>query len=810
MEPAFRSLGVDLVGAVACGGKARGLARLLAAGARVPEAYVLDAVAAADAERLADTLQLPELPAGSRWAVRSSALAEDGPTRSWAGLFHTELAVPVQQLRPAIARCIASGQAAPVLAYAGEPQAVGVILQRQLQPRAAGVCFTRDPLGSDPATLIEAVAGCGDALVAGHREPESWRIYTNGRGLPEWQRAGPTVLSSAEALQLAAEARRLAAALGGELDLEWAIDATGLQFLQARPITALAPQRALQVESVCPGADDGPIIVWSNFNVRETMPRPMSRLNVGLWIRNILPTVAEPLFGLRAGSPLLQQLLPVDFVQGRLYWNMNAFLALPMGSVMLRHALALLDPQAQRILVELHDAGILRARRLPGSRILATGKLLLAGLRTLGQMLRTPGPQRMLRELEAMAEALRGRPPLATLSAQALVDELALLRDCTAMIVASRLMARAIAVYGITEWLYAHAPAARAMFTAGLPGNPTTGISLALDQLAEAARPLRAAFTDPAPAAARLAAVAELPGGAAWLARFDDFLRHNGQRCPAEFDLTQPRWSEDPTLPLELIRQIVLDEAHQALPARLQALRERRQQALTQALQEAPAWRRPLMRWYLHRLQELAPLREAPKHYGMHAFARMRAAALELGRRLCAEQRLDEAEAVFHLELAELEGWARDPAAALPTPAQLAARRQRWRDDAALTPPDFWRSDGVPVRVPEPTGQAGVWHGVPASAGVARGRVRCLSEPDAGALQAGEILVAELADPGWTPLFPRAAAIVMEVGGQMCHAAVVARELGIPAVFALRGARRLLSDGMQVEVDGSRGQVRLL
>ena len=71
----------------------------------------------------------------------------------------------------------------------------------------------------------------------------------------------------------------------------------------------------------------------------------------------------------------------------------------------------------------------------------------------------------------------------------------------------------------------------------------------------------------------------------------------------------------------------------------------------------------------------------------------------------------------------------------------------------------------------------------------------------------GDIIVMEFADPGWTPLFPRASAVVMEIGGLMCHAAVVAREMGIPAVFGVHDATNLLADGQHVEVDGTLGTI---
>jgi pyruvate,water dikinase len=84
-----------------------------------------------------------------------------------------------------------------------------------------------------------------------------------------------------------------------------------------------------------------------------------------------------------------------------------------------------------------------------------------------------------------------------------------------------------------------------------------------------------------------------------------------------------------------------------------------------------------------------------------------------------------------------------------------------------------------------------------------------LSEPDPTAVKEGDIIVMEYADPGWTPLFPQASGIVMEVGGLMCHAAVVARELGIPAVFGIPNATAILENGQHVKVDGVKGTVTL-
>ena len=211
------------------------------------------------------------------------------------------------------------------------------------------------------------------------------------------------------------------------------------------------------------------------------------------------------------------------------------------------------------------------------------------------------------------------------------------------------------------------------------------------------------------------------------------------------------------------------------------------------------------------RLVELyMPLREAPKHYGLFVFQRNRDAALELGSRFYRRNLISSASDVFFLEWSELVtlvGGGEPP----PNLDAVIAERQRRHERFLSEPaPDFLRSDGVPVqtdRLQEAIDPDTII-GTAVSAGHAKGPVRVLKTPDPQAMKDGDVLVMRFADPGWTPLFPRAAAVIMEVGGLMCHAAVVAREMGIPAVFGVRGATSLFKNGEPVEVDGSKGTIR--
>ena len=98
--------------------------------------------------------------------------------------------------------------------------------------------------------------------------------------------------------------------------------------------------------------------------------------------------------------------------------------------------------------------------------------------------------------------------------------------------------------------------------------------------------------------------------------------------------------------------------------------------------------------------------------------------------------------------------------------------------------------------------------GIPGCPGQATGRARVVLDPsDPTALEPGDVLIAPITDPAWTPLFVPAAAVVVDVGAQLSHAVIVSRELGIPCVVSVTGGTRLIPDGAQVTVDGTAGTV---
>jgi pyruvate,water dikinase len=150
--------------------------------------------------------------------------------------------------------------------------------------------------------------------------------------------------------------------------------------------------------------------------------------------------------------------------------------------------------------------------------------------------------------------------------------------------------------------------------------------------------------------------------------------------------------------------------------------------------------------------------------------------------------------------------------------ADVIAERRAQRDYRQARIPPFWFEGEItdpstwPLRVSDATAQPAptILRGIGVCPGVAEGRARVVLDPaDPRGLEPDEILVAPFTDPAWTPLFLGAAAVVVEVGAQQSHAAIVARELGIPAVVSVTGATRMIPDGTWLRVEADRGEVHI-
>jgi pyruvate,water dikinase len=295
----------------------------------------------------------------------------------------------------------------------------------------------------------------------------------------------------------------------------------------------------------------------------------------------------------------------------------------------------------------------------------------------------------------------------------------------------------------------------------------------------------------------------------------DEYLKAYGHRGPHEIELSIPRPAEDPNW---IDEQLVgLEHAPMDTETLVHNQRIRYESALSNLRKSTPKKFDKLLKG-LQEAARLTRVREGARSEGIRFFGVSRAFALRAGTLSNLE------EDVFFLEYDEILDLlaGRDEAT-----AHIPLRKIAYQKFLALPQyptiilghfdPSTWASD--PNRrkdIYDPSGRIKRQYtiqvkGLPGSAGQAEGRVRIVNSPEEGyQLQPGEILVAVATNVGWTPIFPRAAAVVTDVGAPLSHAAIVAREMGIPAVVGCGNATMLLKTGDHVRVDGGCGTVQLI
>jgi pyruvate,water dikinase len=291
-------------------------------------------------------------------------------------------------------------------------------------------------------------------------------------------------------------------------------------------------------------------------------------------------------------------------------------------------------------------------------------------------------------------------------------------------------------------------------------------------------------------------------------------MAHLGQFGHAIYDLdfAKPVPADAPEPLVEMLKALLEGEINPYERQRLALVR--RQQAEETISQRLDPLRR---KWFIKALrwaQEAAPLREdsiADLGLGYPLLHQM---LTEFGRRLAEAGGMANAGDIYWLEAQEVDraATALENGVSMETLAGLVAERKvRWQARRRVTPPS-----ALPVNtwmdrfVPDASQKGHVLKGFGASAGVVQARACVLTGPaDFGLMRSGDVIVAGITTPAWTPLFGRASAIVTDIGGPLSHSSIVAREYGIPAVLGTGSATRRIKTGQIITVDGGAGKVTL-
>jgi pyruvate,water dikinase len=783
--------------------------------------------------------QLAELTSSVLFAVRSSSPQEDLLGASFAGGYATCLGVRHEGLLDAIRTCFASLFDERVIAYKAargiglESPSMAVVIQEQINSEIAGVAFSLNPTNNDyDEAVIDANWGLGETVVAGEVTPDNW-VVDKATGTPIEQRVGSKRISrwlqpdgrlveradyrSSEAClttdqltRIIDVLRRIEANFGHPVDVEWAIANDTVYLLQARPVTAFVPLPASLTTQ--PGQRRR-LYMDVALSSGLTMNAPISPMGLDVF-RRLFSGFAQIAFGPRELAPDAEDALMV-LDGGRMYLDFSNVLWLSDARKMAR-SMELGDATMARLVEQIDPLRYKAQRRPHWARLrmlwLVPG-LLWRARRVLGNFL-WPflAPQRTYRRIARQFDDFEA-------SAVAATDDALPLDSYWNIHIADRLpwvfnVSLAVGVgpgmYAVQAFAWLAGRASRRdaelmqRLDRGFAGNVVVDMNIRMLRLAC----LLSAQdrSDPQVLTQRLQA-GEL--SEVFMREWSSFLQRSGCRGPMEMDLAHPRYADAPLIALRQIAAMPVDDPHFDPAAAAHRQIERRREAAMLVIQRAG----PIRRWILRRLnqviEQFAGLRDTPKLHFLMLLQGLRRRIVLEGDKLHRAGRLDSPAQVFDLQFDELLAAADDPA--LDLRAVRAGRRPYYdtlTSQVSNFPPMIDSRGRIPRPTPRPC-REGEFAGLGLAPGVVSGPARTLRSPHE-TLARGEVLIAYTTDPGWTPIFANAAAVVLEIGGALQHGAVVARELGLPCVAGIDGITKAIKDGQLIEVDGSAGLVRLL
>lgn len=778
------------------GGKAAGLHKLIKWGLDVPSGFVIvEANKSFDKELLANFYQ--SMGKG-KVAVRSSALGEDGSDHSFAGLYETVLNVEGDDpLVDAVQQCLDSLNSHRASEYRQQNEVfentientMCVVVQRMVDPQAAGVLFSVDPVsGRHDRLVIDAVAGLGEALVSGDETPDHYEFDMNN-GLVFEERVGnDAILCAAQRLQLVQQARDAVVAAGEPLDMEWAIDQRGQLFwLQARPVTTVGSD--LNELNTPVNHDD----VLTRCNIGEMMPGASCPLTFSTTGKAIEHGMQHMHVSYASRPAVTNDWTQVAMASGKMFINLS-------GSAVAAATVLGIDVKSMglslcgRIVDELKPP--------PKRSLLIRLKGMLKMLKYLQQADAVIDDfSRRAKDFQLPTEGSSAELAKALDEAQAFFYEAFAvhLQSSTTSGFASNIL-QAMISGGQQSSPEEQAEAGRLM--AGARGVESAVLVDQLDAIsAEVSqhRDVQSCFVEADPYQALAWLCSERSAVAD---KFSAFLARHGHRSYREL----------------CVREVCWGDAPQALVATMQASVAARLVGMESSMRPETVDLSTLsrgLRWIVPKAHNAVRRREATKSLLVDITNRIKRGYRALGHQLVAEQKLGDADSVFFFLHDELMAYVHNSASPEQQSYWNHHTKMRRR---ALNFQNRLNFNEICVGAPEPidsrtliTDNTGQLIGRPVSRGIVEARARvALSVTEAVAIQPGEILVAPITDVGWTPYFSMIAGLITDVGSAVSHGAVIAREYGLPAIVNTRTGTKQIKTGDTIRLDADTGVVTIL
>ncbi|MDJ1176890.1 PEP/pyruvate-binding domain-containing protein [Roseofilum capinflatum] len=766
-------------------------------------------------------------PNGEPVAVRSSAVDEDGADYSFAGQLESFLFVPVEEVADRVVEVWRSGFGDRLLAYRqqhdlGNPKPPAVLIQRMVNAQVAGVAFGADPVtGQRGVTVISAVSGVGDALVSGEVDGQTYRIDRQGRVISAPEENPLLNLEILE--QITHLVRQVGAHFSRPQDIEWAIENNQLYLLQARPITGLAKLPD----------PDGQLNLWDNSNISESYSGVTTPLTFS-FARRAYEEVYRQFCLLMAVDKTVVENNDSTFnrmiglIQGRVYYNLLSWykvLSLLPGFQVNRRfmeqMMGVKEPISDEILesigIQPSQNPTLSVKILDSLRLLQT----VVGLGVNFLVLPAKIKDFYGRLTQVFGQKFKGLE-LQELRADELVAhyrdlERQLLRSWDAPLVNDFF---AMIFYGLLQKLCQSW------------GKETSG-SLQNDLISGEGGMISAEPAMRVKELARLVAkdeeliqvfcegelgliLSELEKCPEVRQKYEAYLDKFGDRCLGELKLESPTLFDNPLLLLRSVGQLA--KSGQTLDSTSVSgyLRQAAEAKVREKLGNF-GLKRWLFDWVLYNARERVRDRENLRFERTRLFGHVRRIFVELGKRFVALDLLDDYRDIFYLEVTEILGFVEGTNTCTNLKGLVQLRKAEFAEyEQKGEIGDRFETRGIVYQGNSfqenqaslvDSDNPNTLQGLGCCPGIVEAQVRVITNPENAILEPGSILVAERTDPGWIMLFPAASGVLVERGSLLSHSAIVAREMGIPAIVSIPGVTRSLKDGDWVKMDGSTGRV---
>lgn len=859
----------DIAGEYTIGGKARNLYLLKEIGLSVPEWIVIPQeelfrIVPQEIQKqeyskvtaFIDSLSIPEtfineivsqFTDTTFWAVRSSAIDEDGSDFSFAGQFESHLFVPKEQLADMIKKVWKSAFSERVYQYRQNNKlehkfGIAVIIQKMINADAAGVAFGINPANGDrKAKVISSVYGLGEGLVSGELDSDNYILKEKNITTQLADKTHKVIIDSAskggtKKVEVEKENQNSSSLSNLQLkeietildtcyreygkpqDMEFAVANNKIYLLQSRPVTNLHKI-----------ADaNGDYILWDNSNIIESYPGVTTPLTFSFISKSY-----EGAYKLFCGFMGVDEKVirenervfanTLGLINGRVYYNLKTWY----------HMLAMLPGYSINARFMEKMMGVKERFDIPETYRLSKGaawwSIIKMGVKMYGRFLSLPRKRKefmdVLNTTITQYKSINFEEKNANELMQLYIEferkllnewKAPLLNDFFAMIWFGMLQKKC-EKYAISKNPNIHndllCGSSDIISVQPIHRTITLATTIAGD------KELKELFvSNDEKQIWKKLAINTNANYVSIRKEIERYVADFGERCIGELKLESISYTQDPTKFVKIVKSYVDSgiTAERTSGKIEEELRKNAEQELNTALKT-----KPLKKWLLKRTlrnaRELVSSRENLRYERTRAFGIVRAIFSYMGNRFYAEGIIEHSRDIFYLTKEEIFSFIEGTSVTQNVKALITLRKNEFEAYQQQQPPSERFASYGPVyhandffsttKVEKIEGDL---KGIGCCPGKVKGKVRVILNPNEVSSLDGDILVTSSTDPGWVTLFPSASAIIVERGSLLSHSAIVSREMGKPCIVSVTGLLKILKTGDEIEMDGSTGEIKII